>query len=217
MKVGTDGTLLGAWACTSPNIQQPNILDVGTGTGLIAIMMAQRVPEAKVTGIEIDPAAASQALQNVTISPFGSRISIVCQSLQEHAIQAGEAVYDAIVCNPPFFNQSLTCPERLRTQARHTVSLTYSTLLQLSKRMLRPNGMLSVIIPTTEKGKMEQAIALTGMFCRKSCTVRTSERKAPKRLLLCICKEPCDFEQEEMTIGDAYYQELTSPFYKEKK
>ena len=116
MKVGTDGTLLGAWAYASQGTKQ-HILDVGTGTGLIAIMMAQRLPEAKVIGIEIDPVAASQAQQNVTSSPFSSRVSISCQSFQEHAKQAGLAVYDAIVCNPPFFSQSLTCPESRRTQA----------------------------------------------------------------------------------------------------
>ena len=216
MKVGTDGTLLGAWAYASQGTKQ-HILDVGTGTGLIAIMMAQRLPEAKVIGIEIDPVAASQAQQNVTSSPFSSRVSISCQSFQEHAKQAGLALYDAIVCNPPFFSQSLTCPESLRTQARHTVSLTYTTLLQLSKAMLRPHGTLSVIIPTTEREKMEQAVAVAGMFCMKSCSVRTSERKSPKRLLLCFSKEPCDFEQQEMTIGDAYYQKLTNPFYMERK
>ena len=101
MKVGTDGTLLGAWARGGERI-----LDVGTGTGLIALMMAQRFPQARVTGIDIDEAAVRQSVINVGSSPFAQRITILQQ-----ACQAMQGTFDAIVSNPPYFEQSLECPD----------------------------------------------------------------------------------------------------------
>ena len=98
MKVGTDGVLLGAWA---PLIQPRHILDIGTGSGLIALMLAQRYPQAQVTGIDIDTASIEQAAANVAASPFAERVSVKCQALQ--ALQDATASFDAIACNPPFF------------------------------------------------------------------------------------------------------------------
>ena len=98
MKVGTDGVLLGAWACGGRRI-----LDVGTGSGLVALMMAQRFVDAQVTAIDIEPGACLQARENVAASPFADRVSVVEASLQ--AFRGGE--YDAIVCNPPFYAGTL--------------------------------------------------------------------------------------------------------------
>ena len=118
MKVGTDGTLLGAWAHGGSSI-----LDIGVGTGLIALMMAQRFPESHIGGIDIDHEAVEQALENVKASPFRN-IDVV----EADAKSYGGSSFDAIVCNPPYFADSLQSPDMQRTIARHTVSLSFRDL-----------------------------------------------------------------------------------------
>ena len=116
MKVGTDGMLLGAWA----EMDKPDgrVLDIGTGTGLMALMMAQRYPEARVTAVDIDEMAVSQAVENVKASPFADRIEVLQADV--NAFET-EKKFDSIVCNPPFFNNVLICPDSQRTQARYTL------------------------------------------------------------------------------------------------
>lgn len=105
MKVGTDGVLLGAWAGVRPSDRR--ILDVGTGTGLIALMMAQRAPEALITGVDVEE--VSQARENAAASPWGGRVAFVQCPVQEFA---PDERFDLIVSNPPFFVDSLTCPTK---------------------------------------------------------------------------------------------------------
>ena len=119
MKVGTDGTLLGAWA--QMLMARGRILDIGTGTGLIALMMAQRFPDASVVGIDIDSEAVAQAQENVEESPFAQRITI----RQADVLQFDdEGKFDAIVCNPPYFVNALTCPDQQRTTARKAIHMS---------------------------------------------------------------------------------------------
>ena len=112
MKVGTDGTLLGAWAQVPT--ESARILDIGTGTGLIALMLAQRFPQASVLGIDIDQDAVCQAKENVENSPFASRIKIEHANVMDYNNEEG---FDAIVSNPPYFVDALTCPDQQRTIA----------------------------------------------------------------------------------------------------
>mgnify|MGYP003292389663 CR=1 FL=1 len=123
MKVGTDGVLLGAWA---PVEKSKRILDIGTGSGLVAIMMAQR-SDAEIVGVELDPEASSQALENAQNSPYASRIQIINADILEFSSQAP---FDTIVSNPPFFENSLACPEEGRNRARHTSSLPLNALIE---------------------------------------------------------------------------------------
>ena len=143
MRVGTDGTLLGAWAQASDGACR--ILDIGTGTGLIALMMAQRYPQAMVTAIDIDDGAVRQAKENVSSSPFADRINVIKADVLTFEDMEK---YDSIVCNPPFFEDSLTCPDPQRTEARHTVTLGYRQLMKSAFRLLKDDGRFSVIIPT---------------------------------------------------------------------
>jgi tRNA1Val (adenine37-N6)-methyltransferase len=122
MKVGTDGVLLGAWAPGGKRI-----LDVGSGTGLISLMMAQRFPEAQVRGIDMDGEACEEAAENVAASPFADRVEIECCRLQDYH---SEESFDAIVSNPPFFLNSLKNPDSKRTMARHTDSLPFRDLFR---------------------------------------------------------------------------------------
>ncbi|WP_028903700.1 tRNA1(Val) (adenine(37)-N6)-methyltransferase [Prevotella sp. P6B4] len=215
MKVGTDGTLLGAWAQAPQG--QSRILDIGTGTGLMALMMAQRYPNAIVHGIDIDPDAASQAEENVTNSPFAKRIMIN----RGDSTKINDSIgYDAIVCNPPYFVDSLTCPQEQRTLARHTVTLNYTSLIQTAKRLLKDNGILSVIIPSENSDDIETTAALEGLFITRICLIKTTPNKLPKRQLVEIRKIPAnhiDFHEEVLEIAPGqrsdWYQQLTKDFY----
>ena len=203
MKVGTDGVLLGAWAKGGPRI-----LDIGTGTGIIALMMAQRYPEAQVTAIDIDEGAVRQAEQNVSQSPFLGRISVLQQAVQEHL---GE--YESIVSNPPFFIDSLQAPDEQRNMARHTATLSYAELMKAAYRLLADNGEFSVVIPFDYRRRMEDEAIFVGFFPSRVCGVKTTERKPAKRYLLAFRKHPCPCQKEQLTIGSEDYQALTSAFY----
>lgn len=203
MKVGTDGVLLGAWANGGKRI-----LDAGTGTGIIALMMAQRYPNAVVTAIDIDEGAVKQAQQNVVQSPFAQQITVLHNTLQEH-----QGEYDAIISNPPFFIDSLAAPDEQRNVARHTQTLTYTELMQAAWRLLSDEGELSVVVPFDYRKRMEDEAIFVGFFPSKVCAVKTTERKPAKRYLLSFKKHPCRCEQEQLTIGSEMYQKLTKDFY----
>lgn len=203
MKVGTDGVLLGAWANGGKRV-----LDAGTGTGIIALMMAQRYPNAVVTAIDIDEGAVKQAQQNVAQSPFAQQITVLHNTLQEH-----QGEYDAIISNPPFFIDSLAAPDEQRNVARHTQTLTYTELMQAAWRLLSDEGELSVVVPFDYRKRMEDEAIFVGFFPSKVCAVKTTERKPAKRYLLSFKKHPCRCEQEQLTIGSERYQELTKEFY----
>ena len=203
MKVGTDGVLLGAWAKGGQRI-----LDAGTGTGVIAMMLAQRYPGARVTAIDIDEGAVRQAQQNVTKSPFAAQVTVLQETLQEH-----QGEYDAIVSNPPFFIDSLAAPDEQRNMARHTATLTYAELMQAAYRLLSDEGELSVVVPFDYRQRMENEAIFVGFFPSRVCAVKTTERKPAKRYLLAFRKHPCPCEKEQLTIGSEAYQALTSAFY----
>lgn len=203
MKVGTDGVLLGAWAHGGARI-----LDAGTGTGVIALMMAQRFPDALVTAIDIDEGAVRQSQANVLQSPFSERVTILGESLQQH-----DGQYDSIVSNPPFFADSLKAPDAQRTMARHTTTLTYQELMQAAWRLLADEGELSVVVPFDYRQRMEDEAIFVGFFPSRICAVKTTEKKAPKRYLLAFKKHPCPCEKEELTIGSEAYRQLTQDFY----
>lgn len=212
MKVGTDGVLLGAWATGGARV-----LDVGTGTGIMALMLAQRCPEARVTALDIDDGAVHQALQNVAQSPFADRIEVLHESVQEYAVNAGKSenavCYDAIVSNPPFFIDSLQAPDRQRTVARHAATLTYGQLMQAAWRLLDDGGELSVVVPFDYRQRMEDEATFVGFFPSRVCAVRTAAHKPAKRFLLAFRKHPCPCERTEMTLGDEAYTLLTQDFY----
>lgn len=214
MKVGTDGTLLGAWASVSNREKPLLILDVGTGTGLIALMMAQRFPEARVVGIDIDADAVLQAQENVAASPFADRVDILHQDFAD-TVRNSDKPWQAIVCNPPFFTQSLPCPDDKRTMARHDETLSYRTLATNAWQLLSDDGELSVIVPADQQSRMDAEASLAGFFKSRVCMVNTSSAKPPKRVLLAYKKHPAMLQRQELTIGSTEYHELTKDFYHE--
>lgn len=215
MKVGTDGTLLGAWAEMERN--DGRVLDIGTGTGLIALMMAQRYPEAKVTAIDIDEMAVSQAVENVQGSSFADRIEVFQADV--NMFEPTE-MFDSIVCNPPFFNNALICPDNQRTQARHTLSLSYQQLMAAAWRLLRDEGVFSLIIPNDFFQQLESEAHLAGFFLTRVFGVRTIEGKPIKRYLIELRKHPYIelikkdvMIEDEPNVRSIWYRELTKDFY----
>ena len=139
MKVGVDGILLGAWADASHAYQ---ILDIGTGTGLLALMMAQRAPMAKITAIEIDPDASQQARENIARSPWHDRIDVQTVAFQDFL---NDQIFDRVIANPPFFPGT----DRMdpRAIARHHNTLSAETIIQSIGPHLSTSGKLSMIVP----------------------------------------------------------------------
>ena len=218
MKVGTDGVLLGAWAKGGLKV-----LDIGTGTGLIALMMAQRFPSAQIDAIEIDKGALEDARFNVSQSPFNNRINIINSPLQDYKPcneTQEEGIYDAIVCNPPYFINSLKNPLQQRTTARHTDSLSHQELIYHSKRLLKPNGSLSIIIPSNNKDILEAEAIFNGLSILKITNIKTKSSKPAKRCLIefgkdttAVCKIEEQVLNDDMGVRTMWYKNLTQAFY----
>lgn len=231
MKVGTDGVLLGAWAEGGQRI-----LDIGSGTGLISLMMAQRFPEAQVWGIDIDPDACMQARENVAASPFADRVGISCCALQnlseEHLVRGSEELmemkegeenlFDAIVSNPPFFVNGLKNPDSKRAMARHSDSLPFPVLMKGVRRWLSDEGVFSAIVPADVLESFVSEAYCSGLSLVRQCGVKTVERKQPKRYLVAFSKRRAgmmDKCTEIMTDSEGnrseWYAKITEKFYLE--
>ena len=224
MKVGTDGTLLGVWARGGDRI-----LDVGTGTGLIALMMAQRFPLAMVDAIDIDSDACLQSCENVAVSPFADRIAVHHCRLQDFipvnyetkladsnssSITRHLSVqYDAIVANPPYFEQSLKAPDAQRSMARHTDSLSYRDLMNGIVRLLAHDGEFSVVIPFDCRGSLETEAILAGLYPSRVCAVKATPRKSARRYLLAFRKQPVEIETSVLLMNSDAYRDLVKDFY----
>ena len=177
MKVGTDGCLLGGWFdCSNSH----NILDIGCGSGLISIMAAQRC-NAQITGVEIDKDAAIQAKENVKNSPWAERIEIVnCDFLKYNT----EKLFDTIVCNPPYFVNSLKCDKSARTLARHSDSLNSREFFAKCAEVSTPAIVVAIIIPCDIAGDWLQAAKENNFYIKRITYIKTTPTKAPKRVLI---------------------------------
>lgn len=216
MKVGTDGVLLGAWASGGSRI-----LDIGSGTGLISLMMAQRFPMAQVVGIDMDEDACGQAKENVERSPFAERVVIRHCRLQDfHCAGAGNGLFDAIVSNPPFFVNSMKNPDSKRSMARHTDTLPFRELWSGVKRLLSENGAFSVVLPAEVKEDFIAEGCVSGFYLIRQCAVKTVERKQPKRYLLSFSKHRNGMQESTTEImmdkdgnRSEWYTKITDEFY----
>lgn len=215
MKVGTDGVLLGAWASGGSRI-----LDIGTGTGLIALMMAQRFPESTVSAVEIDHEAATQARENTAGSTFGDRIDIIETAIQDFRTDS-RGGYDAIVSNPPFFINALKNPDERRATARHGDSLTYKELFGAVDRLLDDDGVFSAIIPYDCLQAFVAEACLHGLRLVRQTAVRTTPRRQPRRYLLAFAKKrgTSEMSHDEQCLMSTdgsrseWYSGITADFY----
>jgi tRNA1Val (adenine37-N6)-methyltransferase len=180
MKVGTDGVLLGAWAAAE-NAEM--ILDIGTGTGVIAIMLAQRNENATVHGVDVDEMSHEQATENMQNSPFSERLSSYLIDIQSYA-KVTDRKYDLIVSNPPFFTGGTLSANQDKTNVRHTVKLPHGDLLLAVKNLLGENGKFCVILPLIEGLRFKELAERTQLFCTKITEVQPKIGKGVERLLL---------------------------------
>lgn len=219
MKVGTDGTLLGAWCRVLP--EDKLALDIGTGTGLIALMLAQRHPSCSIVAVECDEPSCRQAAENIAASEWNDRIKTVCDTIQKFAVNTEyRDKFDNIVSNPPYFSNSLLSPDTRRMAARHTIGLTFQELAECASRLLSDHGRFSVIIPESESEKMILAAAEFSLFPARQTSVKTTPGSEAKRRLLEFSKDigTCIYdcltiETEQCGIFSEQYISLTKDFY----
>lgn len=273
LKVGTDGVLLGACASIPCQNRKTSILDIGTGTGLIALMLAQRCTEQSrceeshirrnavdnadtensegisITGIDIDGRAAEEAAENFAASPWSGSLNALHLSLQDfesmeaqpgdskQEAQPGDSKqdnqpgdskadnlpdeadrWDLIVSNPPFFENSLKAPDSQRSNARHTDTLSYRDIVAYASRHLHPEGLLAMILPSSEEMAVTRYSASFGLYPSRILSIRTTAAKAPKRMIIELSANRRAPRREELIMmdGGAYtaeFKALTAEFY----
>lgn len=180
MKVGTDSDLLGTLAAGGSQI-----LDIGTGTGIISLMLAQRFPEAQIKAIDIDENAIIDASVNFAASPFSDRLSLAHISFQDYiARDISDESFDCVVCNPPYFDKSQESNDLSRTRARHTSSLPFSILIGGAYRLLRDGGVFSVCIPPEVLEDFLAECIFKGFWLQDIYRIKSIPEKAPKRFVL---------------------------------
>lgn len=239
MKVGTDGVLLGAWSELLDHSMEAfvqdsdplslkslchetgeltRVLDIGTGSGLVAIMLAQRYPNALVVGVEIDKHAAMQAKRNFEKSPFASRLEVELSDIQQYK---PDYLFDHIVCNPPFFEEDLVPPDARRARARHTSQgLDFESLISVAAKLLHTKGTLQVIIPASSQQLFLGLATAVGFSLLRRMKVKTVVRKPVRRVLLHFQRDilTCPVvEQSIILMKDGMrsfeYSELCKDFY----
>lgn len=220
MKVGTDGVLLGSW-CPLPSRASARVLDIGTGSGLIALMIAQRVQCSIVDAIDIDEDAIKQARYNFEQSPWMDRLCACHSTLQNWKIEKESIKYDLIVSNPPYFQSSLKNPDQARATARHTDTLSYRELVCHSARLLADDGIFALVLPA----EVEEEIILLAKEHHLVPThityVHSKPGKAAKRILMAFChaEVACSLQtnnfyiESENSPRSEDYQALTKEFY----
>ncbi len=223
MKVGTDGVILGAWADVSSPKEHISVLDVGSGTGLIAMMVAQRNRGAKVDGIEGEQGAAQEAKYNFEQCALGDRLHLYHQDFQSFAqeMEAQNKKYDLIVSNPPYFNGSFKSIDAQRTAARHTELLPTEDLIDGVLRVIEPNaGKFAAIFPYSDAAIFVAKAASKGLYCTRLMEIYPKVGKIPKRMAAEFSlQRRQDVINEELVILDVdggysdAYKALTSDFY----
>lgn len=217
MKINTDGVLLGAWSSIT---EKQNALDIGTGTGLIALMLAQRNSELKVDAVEIDNAAFVQAFENFRNSTFTDRLQIFHTPIQDYA-RVCLKKYDLIISNPPFFKAGTLARNHRKAQVRHTIQLPHDELLQSVDTLLAPNGHFDIILPYTEGNQFIDEAIHYRLFPSKITEVYTKENKPIERILISFSKKNNIQTTNQLIIHNSYapkdyteaFRTLTKDFY----
>lgn len=195
MKVGTDGVLLGAWSPIPQNTF--SILDIGAGTGLLSLMLAQRSHAEQIDAIEIDENAYEQCVENFEQSPWSDRLFCYHASLLEFVEEfAEESPYDLIISNPPFFSEGCVSPNHARNQARFQESMPFEHLIAAAKTLLSETGIFSTIIPYQEEAHFIAIAKEHQLFCTHKTHVKGTSESPIKRSLLVFEHTP-----KEQTIN----------------
>ncbi|MDG2311170.1 MAG: methyltransferase [Flavobacteriales bacterium] len=192
MKIGTDGVLLGAWASMQSPEKTLDIVDVGSGSGVVALMLAQRFTESKVTAVELEPLAVEQSRENFENSPFNSRINCVEASFQDWANESGnQSSFDLVVSNPPFFNGKPKSPFHARNLARHDDYLNISDLFEGAEKVLRAEGVFGLVWPVEREVDLMAAAKVRNFYVIRKCVIRPTPQHNPVRFLVEFKKDTC--------------------------
>lgn len=213
MKVTTDACIQGAWTPILPSVKR--VLDIGTGTGLLSLMLAQRSDDVIIDAIEFDKDAASQAADNVNTSPWKGRINIIEGDVRTHQFRDK---YDLIISNPPFFNNSLLSDKEAKNNARHTLSLTYTDLLNAVTENLSEGGYISILLPAEEYMLWNELMAVHGWAEFGKLSVNHKPGALVKRIVGLFSKADRVVTEQSLTIhnDNGYTREfidLMAPFY----
>lgn len=219
LKVTTDGCLMGAWvAYTEKTDKVLKVLDIGTGTGLLTLMLAQQLPQATFTALEPHVPAAEEAAENFRLSPWGNLCLVMPVTVQD--FQPND-IFDLIVCNPPFFSQNLKSQSPDRNAALHNDTLSFADLAQAIHRLLAPQGKAYVMYPPAEMGQFASIAQDLGLFLtaelavsdrpssgiiRKIGCFERSAHKAPSEHL--VIKEGNDYSPAFVSLLKDYYLHL---------
>jgi tRNA1Val (adenine37-N6)-methyltransferase len=216
MRLTTDACLLGAWL---PVLEtDKRILDVGAGTGLISLMLAQRNTRAVVDAVEMDPGAASDARLNFSSSTFSSRLRLIESDVRDLAL---EARYSLLVCNPPFFSRSLQSQNAATANTRHDLTLSFTDLARVADQSLIPEGRVAVIIPCLEHTRWLAATSALGFRESLQLLIAPREGAAPNRIISVsdrrLAHEPVDSKDLALRSSNGSYTEefsqFMAPFY----
>lgn len=204
MKVCTDACLFGAWVADkiSTDYSIKNILDIGTGTGLLSLMLAQKT-NASIDAVELDKEAASQAVENFSASPWKERLQVFESSIHEFNLVKK---YDCIISNPPFFEDDLRSGNASKNAAKHDTTLTLDELLQQIKRLLKEEGIACILIPFHRSAYLEKLVSDNGFFIHEKLLIKQSVDHNYFRSQLIFSKQPKETITKEIFIHDAQRQ-----------
>lgn len=214
MKVGTDAVLLGSWVSVDG---AKRLLDIGCGCGLIALMVAQRC-KGQVVAVEIDQEASSQAAENVSRSPWSERIEVVNADIRTFV---DEEKFDVIFSNPPYFIESLKCPDKKRSDARHTDTLSFDDLMKSASSLLTQTGEFSVVIPASALEAMNASAISQKLYLTRHTRVLTKKDASAKRILLTYSPKMPDFQvqphelviEKSPKVYDEEFESMVKDFY----
>ena len=216
LKMGTDAVLLGAWTPIPEKCH--HILDIGSGCGVITLMLAQR-SNANVMGVDIDKLSVDEAIENANKSPYKNRIEFINMSIQDFCTSQRKNNFDLIVSNPPFFVDSLKSPVYKRNIGRHTDTLPFEELILAVNYCLSSFGLFAIIIPLTTKDIIQTLCKNQGLFCTNILQIQPLENKPVNRVIMLFSREEKSLQIENLIIRDAdmkythSYQLLTKDFY----
>ena len=226
MKVCTDACLFGGWVVQSEKDRTAvkNILDIGTGTGLLSLMMAQSNPTVNITAVEIESLAAQEAQRNFDISPWNHQLKLVPISIQQFSTDSNE-VFDTIITNPPFYEDDLKSPDQNKNKAAHSTELPWAILIENVNHLLAEEGHFYVLTPTLRAYTMQKLCEKNGLQLIEEVLVHNTNKNLPIRAMQKFIKtninssSPLIAKRSKITIKDTdnnyteSFQELLREYY----
>ena len=214
MKVCTDACLFGAWSAADTQIQNAKyILDIGSGTGLLSLMLAQ-LSNAHITAIEIEDGAFAQTKTNFDLSPWKDRLNAIHSSVQDYATKNKENLFDCIITNPPFYEGDLNSPDNAKNLAAHSTALPWDALAEAAASLLQENGAWYVLVPTLKAYTIQKFASTYGLQLSQECLMYNDAKHLPIRAMLKFVKQKESSIQRHKIVIKNADQSYTTEFIK---